>query len=120
MKRAIAVAGVVGGLALCTVPALWPARAQQGPSAIMIEAQPIYRGCNSIVVTAPMNTAWSDIVARFADPGTVRGVWQFDNAAQRYHGVYFPNSSAPTDGPSSSTTGVMGLFVCVSADGSVS
>ncbi len=120
MKRSIAITGSLGGLALWAAPILWSAQAQQGPTAITIQPQPVYRGCNSIVVTAPPGTSWADIAAHFADPSTVRGVWQFDNAAQRYHGVYFPNSSAPTDGPSSSPSSVMGLFFCVSTDGDVS
>ncbi|HLZ70906.1 MAG TPA: hypothetical protein VKV26_13470 [Dehalococcoidia bacterium] len=120
MKRSVAISGALGGLVLWSAPILWSAPAQQGPTAITIEPQPVYRGCNSIVVTAPLGTSWKEIVERFADPSTVRGVWQFDNVAQRYHGVYFPSSTAPTDGPASSAASVMGLFFCVSADGSIS
>ena len=120
MKPAIAIAGAIGGVALWAAPALWSAPLQDGPTAISIQPQPLYRGCNSIVVTAPLGTNWGSIVDHIADPASVRGVWQFDNAAQRYHGVYFPGSTAPTDGPPITNSAVFGLFFCVSTDGSVS
>src|SRR5581483_286957 len=81
MKPAIAIAGAIGGIALWAAPAIWSAPVQDEPSAVVIQPQPLYRGCNSIVVSAPPGTAWSDVVAHIADPATVRGVWQFDNAA---------------------------------------
>lgn len=120
MKPAIAIAGAVGGVALWAAPAIWSAPVQDGPTAITIQPQPLYRGCNSIVVSAPPGTSWAEIVEHITEPATVRGVWQFDNAAQRYHGVYFPGSTAPTDGAPTSTAPIFGLFFCVSADGSVS
>lgn len=120
MKPAIAVAGALGGIALWAAPALWSAPTQDEPAAISIQSQPLYRGCNSIVVNAPLGSSWAEIVDHIADPSTVRGVWQFDNAAQRYHGVYFPGSNAPTDGAPTTASPIFGLFFCVSADGSVS
>ena len=94
-------------------------RAQTEPTAIEIEAQPLYQGCNSIVVHAPLGTVWPDIVAHFSDPAAVQAIWKFDNDEQRYLALYFPDPGALIDGKPSTTAFVLAMFVCISADGSV-
>ena len=93
--------------------------AQTGPTTIVIAAQNVYRGCNSIVVQAPLGTPWPEIVARSSNPDDVEGVWQFDNGEQRYRGRYFKLTNAPIDEPTSTVAFVQGLFFCVDADGTV-
>ncbi len=109
---AVAVAGLFAG-------SVRPVAAQTAPTAIVITAQPLYRGCNSFVVQAPASTAWRDIVGRVADPSTVIGAWRFDNPSQRYQAVYFKDPQAPLDGPAATVATRFSVWVCVSAAGSV-
>lgn len=94
-------------------------RAQSGPATIQIEAQPVYQGCNSIVVMAPFGTVWPDIIAHFSDPSTVSAIWKYNNDLQRYQALYFADPDALLDGLATTTAFVQSMFVCVSADGSV-
>ena len=87
---------------------------------ITIMPQTLYRGCDDIVVFAPIGTSWSALLARVADPSVVVGMWKLDNAAQRYRSEYFPNSAAPTDGDKATTEPAFGLWYCVSAQSSIS
>lgn len=112
---------LAGAIAVCAAiaGAAPGAGAQTGPATIVIAAQNVYRGCNSIVVQAPLGTPWPEIVARFSDPEGVESVWQFDNAEQLYRGRYFKLPNAPIDEPTSTVAFVQGLFVCIAADGAV-
>jgi hypothetical protein len=87
---------------------------------ITIMPQTLYRGCDDIVVFAPIGTPWSTILARVADPSFVVGIWKLDNAAQRYRSEYFPNSAAPTDGDKTTAESALALWFCVSAQSSIS
>jgi hypothetical protein len=93
--------------------------AQTPPPAIAIAAQPVYRGCNSIVVRAPVGTPWSAIVTRFSDPSAVLVLWRFDNPSQRYQGIYFKDANAPLDGPPSAIVTAFAVWACLSANGRV-
>ncbi len=104
-------------LAALTGPTM--TRAQTAPTTIQIEAQPVYQGCNSIVVISPTGTVWQDIVNRFSDPTTVSAIWKYNNDLQRYQALYFADTDALTDGPATTTAYVLSMFVCISADGSV-
>lgn len=87
---------------------------------IQIEAQTLYRGCDDIVVIAPVDTAWSDILGHVADPTVVAGIWKLDNAAQRYRAEYFSNGDAPLDGDASVSEMREGIWFCVSAQTTIS
>jgi len=80
----------------------------------------LYTGCNTFVVRAPPGTSWRDIVARMATPNSVLGIWRYDNSSQRYEGVYFSNSEAPTNGATSTIAFTFAIWTCVNANGSVS
>jgi hypothetical protein len=87
---------------------------------IQIQSQTLYRGCNDIVVIAPVGTAWSAILGHVADPTVVAGIWKLDNAAQRYRAEYFSNSAAPLDGDAAVRDTRQGIWFCVSAQTSIS
>lgn len=92
----------------------------QSGGSITIQPQTLYRGCDDIVVFAPIGTAWSTLLAQVADPTVVVGIWKLDNAAQRYRSEYFPNRAAPLDGDKATTEPAFGLWFCVSAQTSIS
>ncbi len=117
----LAAVPLVAGLLLGAAHTL-PATAQQPPTSITIIGAPVslYTGCNTFVVRAPPGTSWRDIVARMATPNSVLGIWRYDNSSQRYEGVYFSNSEAPTNGATSTIAFTFAIWTCVNANGSVS
>ncbi len=117
--RPLLILAAAAFLALSVFAGSTAARAQTPPTTIRIEAQPVYQGCNSIVVIAPLGTGWSDIVNHFSDPTTVSAIWKYNNDLQRYQALYFPEPTALTDGPVTTVAFVQGMFVCVTADGTV-
>ncbi len=116
--RALAV--TAAGLLLWTAGSM-PATAQQSPM-ITIIGGPVRlsRGCNTFVVSAPPGTAWRTIANRVSDPTSVTGMWRYDNPSQRYQGVYFSNTTAPTDGATTTVAATFNIWACVSTGGSVS
>ncbi len=117
----LAAVPLVAGLLLGAAHTL-PAKAQQPPTSITVIGAPVslYKGCNTFVVRAPLGTSWRDIVARLATPSSVVGMWRYDNPSQRYEGVYFSNSEAPTNGATSTIAFTFAIWTCVNTDGSVS
>jgi hypothetical protein len=87
---------------------------------VQIQPQTLYRGCNDIVVIAPIGTDWSAVLAHVADPSVVAGIWKLDNAAQRYRAQYFSDSAAPLDGDATVSDTRQGIWFCVSAQTSIS
>ncbi|HZU77386.1 MAG TPA: hypothetical protein VFA70_11520 [Dehalococcoidia bacterium] len=110
------VAAIVGALA---PGARMPILAAPAAGNVTIQPQPVYQGCNDLVVHADVGTPWQDVLAHFSDPSSVFAVWQFNNLRQRYLGIYFADPSAPTDGPSAVDVPIFAIFACVSHDGSV-
>lgn len=109
---ALAVAtGSASSLAYSRVPDSQPVQ-----DTITIEQQTLYRGCNDIVVIAPVGTAWSAILGHVQDQWLVLGLWKRDNAEQRYRSEYFSNDQAPLDGAPATTEQAEGLWFCVSAE----
>jgi hypothetical protein len=87
--------------------------------AVQIDLQPVYQGCNDIVVRAVAGTPWSSVVDHFSDPVSVYAVWRFENQLHRYVGVYFSDPQAPTDGPAATDSHAFPIFACVGHDGIV-
>lgn len=115
-----AVAVSAAALLLLTTASL-PATAQQPPTITIINGPVrLTRGCNSFVVSAPPGTAWQAVVNRVSDPSSVAGMWRYDNPTQRYQGVYFSNTTAPTDGAPSTAAATFNIWACVSTGGSIS
>ena len=86
---------------------------------VQIEQQPVYQGCNDIVVHADVGTSWREVVAHFSDPASVYAVWHYVNDLQRYQGIYFADRGAPVDGGPTTTEPAFAVFACVSHDGTV-
>jgi hypothetical protein len=91
----------------------------QAPDGIVIRTQPVYAGCNVLVVMAPIGTHWTSVVGHFSDPSSVLAIWRFDNTTKRYHGIYFGDPAAPTDGQAANDVESFSVFACVTHDGSV-
>jgi|GEM_PF-4255124 len=93
---------------------------RQGDDGIFIQQQTLYRGCNDLVVTAPLHTPWTALLAHIADPSVVVGIWRLDNAAQRYRAQYFATSFAPVDGDPDIPESPIAVWICVNSATSIS
>lgn len=76
--------------------------------------------CNNFVVSVPPGTTWRGFVAHVTDPSILVSIWKYDNASQRYFGVYFADANAPTDGPMSTDPygSILPIWLCASSGGS--
>jgi hypothetical protein len=77
--------------------------------------------CNTFTVQAPPTTAWREFAGHVSSTSQLLSIWKYDNASQRYFGVYFADANAPTDGPA--MTGTYGytfaIWVCTVGDGTI-
>jgi hypothetical protein len=93
---------------------------RQSDDGVVIQQQTLYRGCNDIVVTAPVHTPWVALLNHIADTSAVVGMWRLDNAAQRYRAVYFASNVAPLDGDPDIPEPRIAVWICVNSTTSIS
>jgi len=98
---------------------------QQAQNAVAVAFSPVpntvnlVRGCDEVITPATLaqNTPIATYVGTVNPSGVVVSVWQYNNGAQAFGGLFFSTPGAPTNG--NSVGGNQSVFICVSAGATV-